>query len=95
MLSAFNAAEKLLNDKEKPFAADIFLKWKDVVGERYASISSPYKVTTVAQKKVLVLQVEYGCGLLVQHESNEILKLINNHLKQQYFSRIKVIQAIH
>lgn len=95
MLSAFNAAEKLLNDKEKPFAADIFLKWKEIVGEHYASVASPYKVTTLAQKKVLILQVTYGCGLLIQHESHEILKLINDYLKRPYFSHIKVIQSAH
>lgn len=93
MLSVFSAAEKLLSGKEKPFAADIFLKWKEVVGNRYASIVSPYKVTTFAQRKVLILQASYGCGLLIQHESHEILRLVNRYLKQRYFFQVKVIQA--
>lgn len=95
MLSAFNLAKNLLDKKEKPFATAVFFKWKEIVGERYASMASPFKITSFAQQKVLILQARYGCGLIVQHESQNILQLINNYLKQPYFSRVKVIQVAH
>jgi len=93
MLSAFDIAKKFITSKSKPFATDIFLKWEEVVGENYAKITKPYKITQVAQQKILVIQTPPGYGLIVQHESLEILKKANRYLKQKYFYQIKVIQS--
>ena len=90
MISAFDIAKKILNNKAKPFATDVFLHWKDIVGEDYAKITKPYKVTQLAQHKILVIQAKQGYGIIVQHESSAILKKINRYLKQKYFYQIKV-----
>lgn len=93
MLSVSDIAAKILGNTPKPFAADVFLKWKEIVGEPYSSMSTPYKVTTFAKQKILIVQAVPGCGVLIQHESWEILQRVNDYLKQKYFAQVKVIQA--
>ena len=94
MLSAFDVAKKIVISRQKPVAVDVFLNWTAVVGERYAAFTKPYKITQFAQQKILVIQANHGYGVIAQHESLTILKMVNEYLKQKYFYQIKVIQSI-
>lgn len=94
MQSIADIATKIFKNTPRPVATDIFLKWEEVVGVPYSSMATPYKVTTFKQQKILILQAVPGCGVLIQHESWEILHRVNDYLKQKYFSQVKVIQAV-
>lgn len=94
MQSIADIAAGILKNSPRPAAADVFMQWEEVVGAPYSSMATPYKVTTFKQQKILILQAVPGCGVLVQHESWEILRRVNDYLKQEYFSQVKVIQAV-
>lgn len=77
--------------KELPYAS-IFTDWKEVVGEEFSSKSSPYKIITHCDKKVLVLKSKKGCSVELQHCSLQILEKVHKFLGQKAFSFIKIVQ---
>lgn len=93
MLSAFDVAEKFLKNQSKPQGLAVFQQWSEIVGESYAKITAPYKIITMARRNVLIIQAKLGYGIIIQHESWNILQLINKYLGHKYFSQIKVIQS--
>ena len=95
MLLAKEAAENFLKTKSEPFALNVFLKWREIVGNHYADISTPYKVVKSSRGNVLVVQAKPGYGVMIQHESWNIIRLVNGYLEQEYFSQLKAIQETY
>lgn len=71
--------------------ADILLHWEDIVGERIAANSRPIRlqwpprppgrqVGAMPQPATLVVRVEGGFGLELQHQSDQVLARVNAHL---------------
>lgn len=94
-----NTAEKIdtilngmLKHIQVPIYAAIFNNWSTVVGEKVAEISSPYKVITSGNKKVLILKVKKGKSTELQHESQKIIRKIDKFLGTKIFSQVKIIQ---
>ena len=77
---------------KSPSYIEIFSDWKQVVGEEIAEMSSPHKVITNGNNKVLILKSQKGKAVELQHESQKILKKVHDFLGNIYFSQLKIIQ---
>lgn len=71
--------------------ADLILHWDDIVGERLAAASRPIKLQwpprpagrhpdAAPQPATLVIRVEGGMALEIQHGADQVLARINAHL---------------
>lgn len=76
-----------------PNYLEIFIRWRDVIGEHVASICVPHKVVNMGNDKILVLKTIKGRGLQIQHEGLRILNSVNKFLKKKTFSKIRVFQT--
>lgn len=89
-----NVISSLLKNKCNDYLyKDIFLHWEKVVGNEFAKISIPYKTMSSNGKKILVLKVQNGYGIEMQHESHKILNFIHKFYGDKLFSQIKIIQT--
>ena len=82
---------------------DLILHWPDIVGAKLASQCRPIKLQWSASRKrsearpaelaTLVLQVDGGSALEVQHMSGTLLQRVNNHLGWHCVGKITLRQA--
>ena len=88
-----SVAEKILaNASKKPAYAALFSDWKKIVGENIAEVCFPEKVTVRGNKRALILKVKKGCSLEIQHESDNILNIINNFFGDKLFDNLVIFQ---
>ena len=88
-----NIALSLMSEKKfDSIYNDVFLKWREIVGDELADTVVPYKIVKIDKKALLILKSQNGCPVEQQHDSFQIIKAINRYFKQDLFSIIRVIQ---
>lgn len=70
----------------------VFSNWDKIVGNDIALIASPHKVVSQFEKLILILKVQRGFSVEIQHSSYELLNKINHFIGSECFANIKVIQ---
>lgn len=88
-------AENLISKADRNPFVEVFADWRDIVGAEIADILTPYKVTTILGRNLLVLKANDGCMTELQHQSMQIIDLLNQHFKSKIFSVIRVIKDIN
>ena len=84
--------------------SDLILHWDDIVGERLAANSRPIKLTwpprpagrhpdVTPQPATLVIRVEGGFALELQHMADQVLARINAHLGWRCVGRLMFKQG--
>ncbi len=83
--------------------SDLILNWDDIVGERLAANSRPIKlqwparpakrIDTPMQPATLVIRVEGGFALDMQHMSEQVLARVNGHLGWRCVGRLSFKQG--
>lgn len=85
-------------------AGSLLLFWDDIVGERLAAMSQPVKVQWPAARfgpagesaqlpATLVVRVETGFALELQHLAPVVIERVNAHFGWRYISRLKLKQG--
>ena len=84
--------------------SDLILHWDDIVGERLAAASRPIKLQwpprplgrhpdAAPQPATLVIRVESGMALEIQHGSDQVLARVNAHLGWRCIGRLSFRQG--
>lgn len=80
--------------------SDLILFWDDIVGERLAAMSQPIKLQWPARdgynaqgSATLVVRVETGFALELQHCSGAVIERVNAHLGWRCISRLALRQG--
>lgn len=80
--------------------SDLILYWDDIVGERLAAMSQPIKLQWPARDRhgaeasaTLVVRVETGFALELQHLSGAVIERVNAHLGWRCVSRLTLKQG--
>jgi hypothetical protein len=77
----------------------LVLYWDDIVGERLAAVSRPVRVQWPARQRdsavsaALIVRVETGCALELQHLAPVILERVNAHFGWRSISRLVLMQG--
>ena len=94
------AVTKVLRPLSKKFggktgasAAALTKHWPQIVGARWAKISSPVKFTGARDSRTLVIAAPGAAATLIMSASGPIIERLNGHLGDGYVSRIRVIQT--
>jgi len=80
--------------------SDLILFWDDIVGERLAAMSQPIKLQWPMRDRdgghasaTLIVRVETGFALELQHLSGAVIERINAHLGWRCVSRLSLKQG--
>ena len=84
--------------------SDLILHWDDIVGERLAAASRPIKLQwpprppgrhpdAAPQPATLVIRVESGMALEIQHSSDQVLARVNAHLGWRCIGKLSFRQG--
>ncbi len=84
--------------------SDLILHWDDIVGERLAATSRPIKLQwpprppgrhpdAAPQPATLVIRVESGMALEIQHSADQVLARVNAHLGWRCIGRLSFRQG--
>jgi hypothetical protein len=84
--------------------SDLILYWDDIVGERLAAMSQPIKLQWPARDRhvvasgaaasaTLIVRVETGFALELQHLSGAVIERVNAHLGWRCVSRLTLRQG--
>lgn len=94
------AVSKVLRPLSKKFggktgasAAALSKHWPQIVGARWAKISTPLKFTGSREGRTLVITAPGAAATLIMSASGPIIERLNGHLGDGYVSRIRVIQT--
>ena len=94
------AVTKVLRPLSKKFggktgasAAALTKHWPQIVGARWAKISSPVKFTGAREVRTLVIAAPGAAATLIMSASGPIIERLNGHLGDGYVSRVRVIQT--
>ncbi|MCX5520016.1 MULTISPECIES: DUF721 domain-containing protein [Kaistia] len=81
--------------------ADLISSWADIVGPRYATTTMPEKITWPRRDQAkapagatLVIRVDSGMAIYLQHETGVILDRINGFLGFGAVSQLKIVQGV-
>lgn len=81
--------------------ADLISAWADIVGPRYATTTMPEKITWPRRDQAkapsgatLVIRVDAGMAIYLQHETSVVLDRINGFLGFGAVSQLKIIQGV-
>lgn len=83
--------------------ASLLTQWQAIIGERIAAMCRPIRLQWPPRAKlrppdkreepaILVLRVEPGCGLDIQHMSDAIISRVNTHLGWRCVGRLTIRQ---
>lgn len=86
------ATNLIKNSVKESKYMELFSRWQEVVGQPFADLTTPYKITG-NNPKILIIKAKKGYALQILHESMRILNAVNSFLQSPIFSQIKVIQA--
>ncbi len=87
-----NIAEALIEESNlNPTISDIFVNWDEIIGENLAQYVEPHKVIKMNGFNILIVQAKNCCAMEIQHDSLQIIEKLNEYLKQDFFSAIRVI----
>lgn len=94
------AVTKVLRPLSKKFggktgasAAALSKHWPQIVGARWAKISTPLKFTGGRDARTLVISAPGAAATLIMSASGPIIERLNGHLGEGYVCRIRVIQT--
>ena len=94
------AVTKVLRPLSKKFggktgasAAALSKHWPQIVGARWAKISTPLKFTSSREGRTLVITAPGAAATLIMSASGPIIERLNGHLGDGYVSRIRIIQT--
>ena len=94
------AVGKVLRPLSKKFggqagasAAALSKHWPQIVGARWAKISSPLKFTGGKNGRTLVITAPGAAATLIMSASGPIIERLNGHLGEGYVSKLRVIQT--
>ncbi|WOJ88864.1 DciA family protein [Methylocapsa polymorpha] len=80
--------------------SDLILYWDDIVGERLAAMSQPIKLQWPARDRhaadasaTLIVRVETGFALELQHLSGAVIERVNAHLGWRCVTRLTLKQG--
>ncbi|WEK52391.1 MAG: DciA family protein [Candidatus Kaistia colombiensis] len=81
--------------------ADLISAWADIVGPRYATTTLPEKITWPRRDQTkapagatLVIRVDSGMAIYLQHETGVVLDRINGFLGFGAVSQLKIVQGV-
>lgn len=81
--------------------ADLISSWADIVGPRYAATTMPEKITWPRRDQAkapagatLVIRVDAGMAIYLQHETGVVLDRINGFLGFGAVSQLKIVQGV-
>ncbi|MCX5576647.1 DUF721 domain-containing protein [Kaistia terrae] len=81
--------------------ADLISAWADIVGPRYATTTMPEKITWPRRDQTkapagatLVIRVDSGMAIYLQHETSVMLDRINGFLGFGAVSQLKIVQGV-
>ncbi len=67
--------------------------WPQIVGERWAKISTPVKFTGGKEGRTLVISAPGGAAALIMAASGAILERLNAHMGEGSVARIRLVQS--
>ncbi|MCX5497481.1 DciA family protein [Kaistia dalseonensis] len=80
--------------------ADLIAAWADIVGPRYAEATQPEKLAwprrdhaNAAKGATLVIRVDAGMAIYLQHETALILERVNGFLGFGAVAKLKIVQG--
>lgn len=88
----FSNLAKMVCEKNVPEYAELFMHWAVIVGDYFAQTTQPCKIISMHGKKGLMIRVQSGYGIIMQHKTPELLHKINAHIKRSKLLYIKVVQ---
>lgn len=71
---------------------DVFLKWREIVGDELSASVDPHKIVKMNKKNLLIVKSRGKCPVELQHDSLKIIKSLNKYFGIELFSVIRVIQ---
>lgn len=81
--------------------ADLISAWADIVGPRYATTTLPEKLTWPRRDQAnapggatLVIRVDSGMAIYLQHETGVLLDRINGFLGFGAVAQLKIVQGV-
>jgi hypothetical protein len=81
--------------------ADLISAWSDIVGPRYAATTMPEKLTWPRRDQArapggatLVIRVDSGMAIYLQHETAVLLDRINGFLGFGAVTQLKIVQGV-
>lgn len=81
--------------------ADLISAWADIVGPRYATTTMPEKITWPRRDQAkapagatLVIRVDSGMAIYLQHETGVVLDRINGFLGFGAVAQLKIVQGV-
>ena len=87
-------AESLIKESSfDPDVGDIFEKWSEIVGQEVSKNIEPYKVIKIHKSHVLIVKAKNCCATEIQHNSFQLIDKLNEYLKKEFFSVVRVIQG--
>ena len=84
---------KKFGGKAGASAAALSKHWPQIVGARWAKISSPVKFTGGKDGRTLVINAPGAAATLIMSASGPIIERLNGHLGEGYVSRLRVVQT--
>jgi len=94
------AVTKVLRPLSKKFggktgasAVTLSKHWPQIVGTRWAKISSPLKFKGGREGRTLVIAAPGAAATLIMSASGPIIERLNGHLGNGYVTRLRVIQT--
>ena len=92
------AVAKVVRPLSKKFqggssAAALLKHWPQIVGERWAKISTPVKFTGGKDGRTLVISAPGGAAALIMAASGAIIERLNAHMGEGSVSRIRLVQS--
>lgn len=67
--------------------------WPQIVGTRWAKVSSPLKFTGGRDGRTLIITAPGAAAALIMSANGPIIERLNGHLGEDYVTRIRVIQT--
>ena len=86
------ALSLISENKSNSIYNDVFLKWREIVGEELADVVVPHKIVKIDKKNLLIVRSQNGCPVELQHDSFRIIQALNRYFECDLFSIIRVIQ---
>jgi len=84
---------KKFGGKAGASAAALSKHWPQIVGARWAKISSPVKFNGGKDGRTLVINAPGAAATLILSASGPIIERLNGHLGEGYVSRLRVVQT--
>ncbi len=92
---AARAVAKIMRPLSKKHASGISglrNNWPEIIGQRWAGLSEPIKITASREGKTLIIAAQGPAASLLEADSRQIIQKINQYLGQGAIYKIKIRQ---